>query len=220
MDISTIQQPQATGQAGQGQSQNTQEVGQEFDNFIRLLTAQVRNQDPMAPMDSTQFVEQLATFSNLEQQVQSNQSLTQIATMMSDLFAIIASDWIGETVSVESVYVPFDGNDVNFEFTAPEQADRAVLQVYDNDGNLLDSNILDLSQSTWRWDGLTANGDEIAAGSLLQMRIEIYNADNILLGSLAPRLISNVTDVAVENGRLRLITDDKFGVYASQAKKL
>jgi flagellar basal-body rod modification protein FlgD len=220
MDISTTQQPQANGQAGQNQNQNTQATGQEFDNFIRLLTAQVRNQDPMAPMDSTQFVEQLATFSNLEQQVQSNQSLTQIATMMSDLFAIIASDWIGETVSVESVYVPFDGNDVNFEFTAPEQADRAVLQVYDNDGNLLDSDTLDLGQSSWNWNGVGANGDEIAAGSLLQMRIEIYNADNVLLGSLAPRLISNVTDVAVENGRLRLITDDKFGVYASQAKRL
>ncbi|MEZ5946734.1 MAG: flagellar hook capping FlgD N-terminal domain-containing protein [Hyphomonas sp.] len=44
-------------------------IGEEFNSFIQLLTAQVRNQDPLSPMDSTQFVEQLATFSTLEQQV-------------------------------------------------------------------------------------------------------------------------------------------------------
>ena len=45
------------------------DIGEEFNSFIQLLTAQVRNQDPLAPLDSTQFVEQLATFSTLEQQV-------------------------------------------------------------------------------------------------------------------------------------------------------
>ena len=218
MDITPLQQPQAN--VPTGQSPEAPQIGQEFDNFIRLLTAQVRNQDPMAPMDSTQFVEQLATFSNLEQQVQSNQSLSAIAAMMSDLFTIIASDWIGETISVESVYVPFDGSPVDFEFTPPEQTGRAVLQVYDDQGNLLDTRPLDLSQSSWRWDGTLQDGSTVPADSLLQMQIEIYNQEEVLLGSLAPRLISNVTDVAVENGRLRLITDDKFGVYATEAKRL
>lgn len=55
---------------------------QEFDTFINLLTAQVRNQDPLAPLDSTQFVEQLATFTNLELQAKSNETLEEILVLL------------------------------------------------------------------------------------------------------------------------------------------
>lgn len=56
---------------------------EQFDTFLELLTAQIRNQDPLAPLDSTQFVEQLATFSNLELQAKNNQILESIAFMLS-----------------------------------------------------------------------------------------------------------------------------------------
>ena len=60
------------------------DTSEQFDTFLRLLTAQIQNQDPLAPLDSTQFVEQLATFSNLELQAQGNQTLESIATMLAD----------------------------------------------------------------------------------------------------------------------------------------
>jgi flagellar basal-body rod modification protein FlgD len=61
-------------------------VEDQFNSFIQLLTAQVQNQDPLAPMDSTQFVDQLATFSALEQQVRTNQLLEGMSGMLSALF--------------------------------------------------------------------------------------------------------------------------------------
>jgi len=61
----------------------TEESGEEFNTFLRLLTAQIRNQDPLAPLDSTQFVEQLATFTNLEMQAKGNQTLEEIAFLLS-----------------------------------------------------------------------------------------------------------------------------------------
>ena len=54
----------------------------DFDAFLTMLTAQVRHQDPLAPLDSTQFVEQLATFSAVEQQVETNKHLEAIAEMV------------------------------------------------------------------------------------------------------------------------------------------
>lgn len=57
-------------------------AGEEFDTFLTLLTAQIRNQDPLAPLDSTQFVEQLATFSQLELQAKGNQELAKISTLL------------------------------------------------------------------------------------------------------------------------------------------
>lgn len=59
-----------------------EEQSEQFDTFLNLLTAQIRNQDPLAPIDSTQFVEQLATFSNLELQATTNQILEGISNML------------------------------------------------------------------------------------------------------------------------------------------
>lgn len=61
---------------------STDSVSEEFDTFLQLLTAQIRNQDPLAPLDSTQFVEQLATFSQLELQATTNNKLDEITRLL------------------------------------------------------------------------------------------------------------------------------------------
>lgn len=63
-------------------SREPSQQGEEFTTFLTLLTAQIKNQDPLAPLDSTQFVEQLATFSNLELQAQGNEFLENISQML------------------------------------------------------------------------------------------------------------------------------------------
>lgn len=65
-----------------GLSGDTQKTAEEFETFLTLLTAQIKNQDPLAPLDSTQFVEQLATFSSLELQAKGNQTLDQIVALL------------------------------------------------------------------------------------------------------------------------------------------
>lgn len=72
-------------------SSSTQSVNDQFDTFLSLLTAQIKNQDPLAPMDSTQFVEQLATFSNLELQAKNTQILEDISAMMALQLAATAT---------------------------------------------------------------------------------------------------------------------------------
>lgn len=91
---------------------------EEFNTFIHLLTAQVKNQDPLAPLDSTQFVEQLATFTNLELQAKNNQILENIAFMLA---AQIQDE-------PESVQTPTDSGTDTVEpttstSTAPTQTD-------------------------------------------------------------------------------------------------
>ena len=60
------------------------ETAEQFTTFLTLLTAQIQNQDPLAPLDSTQFVEQLATFSNLEIQAEGNAVLEDIAQLIAE----------------------------------------------------------------------------------------------------------------------------------------
>lgn len=177
--------------AGAAPSQTEKpQIGEEFNSFLKLLTAQLRNQDPLAPLDSTQFVEQLATFSSLEQNVKSNSSLDVIAAKMSDLYAIVASQWLGQTVKVESTWVPFSDQAVNFTVDVPEETDRAVLTVKDDTGKVVWNETLDEDATSFSWNGSTLTSDQPAAAGLYQMGIDLYRGDEYA-GTMAPKLDLN-----------------------------
>jgi flagellar basal-body rod modification protein FlgD len=195
------------------------EIGSEFNSFIKLLTAQIRNQDPLAPLDSTQFVEQLATFSTLEQQVGSNSRLDGIASIMSDLHAVLASDWLGERVTVESSWVPFSGDPVSYQFDRPEDVDRAVLTIRGHDGTPTWSETLDLNEQDFSWDGRRSDGTQIEGDTLNQFSIDLFRSGEYV-GSVAPHLHTTVTDVATENGQLRFGTDLKISTSMQSIRKI
>lgn len=87
----------------------------DYNSFLRLLVAELKNQDPTQPMDSTQYMAQIASFSNVEQAVQTNSKLDQL--LQASSFSQ-AADLIGKTVTsddktvsgvVASVRVTSDG---------------------------------------------------------------------------------------------------------------
>ena len=194
------------------------DVGEEFNSFIQLLTAQVRNQDPLAPLDSTQFVEQLATFSTLEQQVQSNDSLSSIADMIFDLGTLLANEWLGEQITVESSYVPNTGSAIEYEIDRPEDVDRALLSVRDSSGEVVWNETLDLSDERFQWNGQLTDGPA-TNDSIYQMSVDFFRG-NEFAGSAAPRLVTTVTNVATENGQLRVGTDLHLSAGAEDIRKV
>ena len=163
------------------------QIGEEYNSFLKLLTAQLRNQDPLAPLDSTQFVEQLATFSSLEQDVKSNSSLDIIAAKMSDLYAIAASQWIGQTVSVETSWVPFSSQAVDFIVDIPEEADRAILSVKNSAGEVVWTETLDPEADSFSWGGRNQATDAISPEGQYQFGVELYRNDEYY-GTVAPQL--------------------------------
>lgn len=180
--------------------------GEEFNNFLQLLTAQIRNQDPLSPLDSTQFVEQLATFSTLEQQVRSNSNLEGIAQGINELQSLIANQWLGQTVSVEASELTFSGEPIEFGFSAPEEADRAVLTIRDSNNRVILSGALDPEQDTYQWDGQTTSGNRAVPGTAYNFSIDLYQQSEFL-GSASPRVITTVTDVSTaEDGTAQLGT--------------
>ncbi|MBB5704040.1 flagellar basal-body rod modification protein FlgD [Ochrobactrum daejeonense] len=68
----------------------------DYDSFLKLLVTQMQNQDPTQPMDATQYVSQLATFSNVEQAVQMNSKLE---TLIANTSLTQAEGWIGRTLT-------------------------------------------------------------------------------------------------------------------------
>ena len=83
-DATTETAQTATDTASPASTSSTSETAEQFTTFLTLLTAQIQNQDPLAPLDSTQFVGQLATFSNLELQAEGNSVLEDIAQLLAE----------------------------------------------------------------------------------------------------------------------------------------
>lgn len=194
-------------------------ITSDFDTFIQLLTAQVQNQDPLEPIDSTQFVEQLATFSSLEQQVRSNDTLDSIATMIGDLQSMLASEWIGEQVEIESSWVPYSGDPIEFNFDLPDTATSAALTISDPSGNVVYNAALDPNAESQIWYGQSNGGGFASAGGLYQFSIDLYNGDEFL-GGIAPRIVTTVTDISSENGKTSLGTSSQLSTDVDTARKV
>lgn len=210
----------ASTNAATAASSNTQDaISGEFETFIRLLTAQVRNQDPLAPLDSTQFVEQLATFSTLEQQVLSNKNLGSIAGMIGDLHTLAAGEWLGQAVTVESSWVPYEGEPIEFGADLPSDIDRAALTVRDSEGNTIWTEDIDPSASLHRWTGETTSGEPAASDQVYQIGVDAFRGGEFL-GTTIPQIVTTVTDVGSENGSLRLGTAINVSGDLSTVRKL
>lgn len=186
---------------------NTAGIGEEFNNFLQLLTAQIKNQDPLSPLDSTQFVEQLATFSSLEQQVKTNVSLEGIASMIGDLHAIVANDWLGQEVAVASKHVAYEGKPVEFEVNPSLAHDQAVLTVTDSQNNVVWQEALDASSERHSWDGTIANQNAKAASGIYQFQLDLFK-DGQPIAQTDADFISKVTALGNEDGKLVLGTEN------------
>lgn len=195
------------------------DVASDFDTFIQLLTAQVQNQDPLEPLDSTQFVEQLATFSALEQQVRGNQSLERMEVILADLQTMFATEWLGQDVAVESKWLPYDGQAVDFNVEKNKQADQTVLSIKTTDGQTVWEKSVRGSEEAITWNGQTQAGGRVPPDTLLQVSVD-SKKDGKTFASSPAKIVTEVTGVASEFGKLRLGTAMNMSVDVENVEKV
>lgn len=218
--MTTVNTSYSQVQSGAAAATAQPAIGEEFNSFIKLLTAQMRHQDPLAPLDSTQFVEQLATFSALEQQVRSNSSLDIIATMMNDMTGLLAGQWLGQTVQIEASTLPYTGEAVNFRVNAPVGTESQVLTVKNSSGEVVWTETLDPDADLKSWNGQLMDGATAANGETYTFTIDVYNADNVRLGAVSPQVVTTVTSIASENGVLYVNTAAQLTSELGKVKKV
>ena len=131
----------------------------DFQGFLQLLTAQLRNQDPLSPIDSTQFIEQLASFSSVEQQIKTNTKLDNLAESLVGANLEQATQWIGKDVEVETDLASFEGDALTYRMPKDGVADTQVEFVISNaSGKAIYNERLSASAETFTWDGTTNDG--------------------------------------------------------------
>ena len=140
----------------------------DFNTFLKLLTTQLKNQDPMSPTDPTQFVAQLAQFSQVEQQAKTNTLLQQMTAAFSANSLTQSAALIGRTVQAEvsSVSVPASGNAAPLKVNVTQTAlSQTRLVISDASGTELRSIPVGAGQSSVTFNGLGNNGVRLAAGT-------------------------------------------------------
>lgn len=134
--------------------------------FIKLLTAQMANQDPTAPMDNNQMVQQMATFSQVAGTTQMNQTLTSMASDIAASRFGSASSWVGHAALVPSDITAAASNGAYAgEITLPSDASALQLTLVDTSGQVVHTANLGAHSAgavNWSWDGKDDSGNAVA----------------------------------------------------------
>ncbi|WP_449043590.1 flagellar hook capping FlgD N-terminal domain-containing protein [Paracoccus versutus] len=135
----------------------------QFEMFLKMLTTQIKNQDPLNPMENTEFAVQLATFSGVEQQVQTNLLLTQLLGNIDGGEIGQLSTWIGREVRTNAP-VWFDGSSLILAADRSANGESATLVTLNEQGKeVLRQTIGSMSGET-EWHGRYADGTSLPAG--------------------------------------------------------
>jgi flagellar basal-body rod modification protein FlgD len=147
-----------------------------YNNFLLLLTKQLQNQDPLNPMDTAQFTQQLVGFSQVEQQIASNKSLERLISLQSSTNAFNAVSFLGNEVAVDSDHVSLKDGKAKFQYEIEHSAGQAVLSVYDSRGQvvLVQEANKGVGKYNVDWNGKDAFGNQLPDG---EYRVAVSYAD-------------------------------------------
>lgn len=202
--------PQAT--------EKTAGLTSDFETFVKMLTAQATNQDPLEPLDSSEYAAQLAQFSMVEQQTKSNTLLEGMQSQLGLANMAALSGWVGmEARGVAPGY--FDGSDsITIAPNPAASADSVTLVVQNSSGNEVQRVTLPVSAEPYQWSGLDDDGEPFETGEYAFV-VESRKGDDVVLQEYA-EIYFKVNETRMQGGDVGLITEGGSVVLASAVSAL
>lgn len=179
-------------------------LGADFNMFLKLLTTQMQNQDPLSPMDSTQYTQQLAQYSQVEQTVQQTGTLKDILARLSTQDMSQAAGFIGKDAVFSLAVSGLGARPASWSYTADRAMTSGTATITDAAGATVFTQVLGSSGTSgaFGWDGTRADGTQAANGAYT---LAIKGVD--AAGTPVTATISStgvVDDVTAKNGVLSL----------------
>jgi len=140
-------------------------ISQNFDTFLTLLTTQLKNQNPLDPLDTNQFTQQLVQFAQVEQQMAMNSQLTTLVALQKTAQTTAAVNFLGSTVVVDGDTAALSGGQAAWSFATDKPA-TAVFNVKSSTGAVVysESRTLNAGAGTFNWNGRGTNGQMMPDG--------------------------------------------------------
>ncbi|SEL26397.1 flagellar basal-body rod modification protein FlgD [Roseovarius nanhaiticus] len=179
-------------------------LNSDFETFLKMLTAQMKNQDPLNPVESTEFASQLAAFSTVEQQVLTNDLLTGLGTQMGVLGMGQLQGWVGMEARVK-MPVAYDGAPVALTLETRPGADLARLVVRDATGGIVHESSVPATGGAYSWHGLGEDGMPLESGTY-SISVDSFQGDE-LLGSDPVASQARVVEARLSDGQTMLVME-------------
>lgn len=156
----------ASSSTASPRSASSAAFAQNFDSFLLLLTTQLKNQDPLSPMNSTEFTTQLVQFAGVEQNIKQTQSLEQLVKLQTAWQTTNAVGYIGRTIEASGKQVVLGADGAGFGYTLDRPAAGVTIVVRNAGGEAVRTLIGETTQGTHtlKWDGKNDAGVRMADG--------------------------------------------------------
>ena len=181
----------------------------DFNTFLKLLVAQLKNQDPLNPLDGTQFTGQIAQFSALEQQINTNNYLSRMLEERDYGQTTLAVSYIGKVALApgDTMGIGEDGGG-EFAYRLDKTASSVEITIYDADGKAVRTQTGDGATGNHivTWDGKDDAGEQVPEGQYT-VRVRAADAD----GKVVPNTVLTygvVSSVITEDGAASLVMSD------------
>jgi len=141
--------------------------GRDFDSFLKLLTSQLKHQDPLSPMDSTQFTQQLVQFTGVEQQIKQNESLEALLALQQNTQIAAAASYLGRTVEAGGQSLVLAKGEARLGYSLDAPAREVRITIRGADGTILRQLAGPASggAQSVTWDGRSDAGTRLPDGS-------------------------------------------------------
>ncbi|HEY5084645.1 MAG TPA: flagellar hook assembly protein FlgD [Rhizomicrobium sp.] len=145
----------------------TSQLSSNFDTFLQLLTTQLQHQDPLDPMDTSQFTQQLVEYSQVEQQIDTNSNLQSLISQGTSQSAAYATSYLGKTVTVSGGEGSLNNGQAQWTCNLGTASTSTTLQVTDANGNVVysGSGQATAGNSNFNWNGVDNSGNQLPDGS-------------------------------------------------------
>lgn len=174
----------STSNQGQTAQQASSALSQNMDAFLMLLTTQLKNQDPLSPQDSTQWVTQLVQFSGVEQAIHQRQSLENLVNLQLAWQTTNAVSYIGKTVEASGENVYLKNGEALIRYSLEEDAGVATVIIKDQSGKTVRELTVDRTKGahTVTWNGKDKDGVALDDG-FYSVEVKATKGQNTAVGA-------------------------------------
>ena len=176
-------------------------LSENFDQFLTMLTVQLQNQDPLSPMESAEFTNQLVMFSQLEQDIKANENLENVIALQQAAETTAALSYLGKDIKAQSSIVLLEGGETEFAYDMPAGADAASITIFDADGNIVTTLPAETAPGhhTATWDGEDGQG-VLQSDGVYSILVNAIDAEEKPLGPATVYFTGTATGVTQESG--------------------
>lgn len=163
MEVNALTALSDLGRASKAQST----IAGSFDTFLSLLTTQLKNQNPLEPLNTNEFTAQLVQFAGVEQGIQTNQNLENLLSLTTASTLTGAVGFIGKAITAEGVTAEFDGAQAVWSYSVPKDSPDAEVTIFNSAGKVVfnEKTTLEAGNQTLAWTGRTTDGTQAPAGT-------------------------------------------------------